>query len=167
MRLADLRWLAVAFASAAALAAWLGAQMAWVGLALAVVAAWRLVRAGTAVVGLVLSGVSGGFGAALYAASGAPWWIAVPLCLAASLAAGLIARLSHRTTTQMRDLALLAVAWIGPVVAAAPGVMEGWGAALALNQSRESAAGSISVWAWIVLAAALLAGGMRGYWKRR
>lgn len=142
-------------------------QVEWVGVCLTIMAAWRLVRGGSIAGAMALAGASAGLGVALYVESGMNPVLAVALCLGAALLAVLFAREQRFATTHVRDFALLMVACCAPVVAMAPGVLAGWESARALNMAGENAATGLPALAWIVPVAALLVGGMRGFWKRR
>jgi hypothetical protein len=167
VRVQNLIWLAGAFTIVMLLTRLAPTQVEWVGIALAAMAGWRLVRGGSVEEGLVLSGVTAALGAALYAESGLSIWIASALCLAVAVGAALLARNSRFVSVAVRDRVLLVVAWVAPVIAASPGVLAGWGSAQALNQAATTSTIDFPLWAWLAPLAALLAGGLRGYWVRR
>jgi hypothetical protein len=166
-RVQDLAWLVGAFAIVVLLSRLVQTQVDWVGIALAAMAAWRLVRGGSVEGGLVLAGVAAALGAALYAESGLSIWTASALCLSVAAGAALLARNQRFVSVAVRDGVLLVVAWIAPVIAAAPGVLAGWGSAQALNQTVAASAIDVPLWAWLAPLAALLVGGLRGFWVRR
>jgi hypothetical protein len=166
-RWGGLVWLAGPYAAVVLATRFVSTEMEWVGVGLMAMAAWRLVQAGSTVGSLLLAGLSAGLGTALYAQSGLDIWVAAAIGLAAPLLAVWFAREPKFAGTQSRDFALLVVALSAPVVAAAPGVLAGWGSARALNQMDEAAVTGMPVWAWLVPSVALLIGGARGFWKRR
>jgi hypothetical protein len=166
-RWSELIWLVAPFGIALLVTRMFTVQMEFVGAAIAIMAAWRLVRGGGVAGGLLLAGLTAGFGAALYAESGMPLAIAAGLPLGATLLAVLFARDQRFATIRARDFVLLTVAWSAPIIAAAPSVLAGWTSAHALNHTSDTAETGFPVWAWLVPLMAMLIGGARGFWKRR
>lgn len=166
-RVQSLAWLGGAFLIALFLAQLVQVQIEWVGLALSAMAGWRLARGSSAEEGLALAGITAALGAALYAESGLSIWIAAILCLAVAGGAALLAGNAKFASVAVRDSVLLLVAWIAPVIAAAPGVLAGWGSAQALNQDVAAPVIDFPLWAWLAPVAALLAGGLRGGWVKK
>lgn len=166
-KLQSLVWLSGAFAIVVSLTQFVQVQVEWVGLAVAAMASWRLVRGSAAEEGLVLAGATAALGAALYAESGLSIWVSAILCLAVTVVAALLAGNVRFASVAVRDAVLLVVAWTAPVIAAAPGVLAGWGSAQALNQDVAAPVIDFPLWAWFAPVAALLAGGLRGLWIRK
>ncbi len=163
----DAAWFIAPFLLVFGATRWIEAQAEWVGAVIALAAAWRLVRGGSTAGALLLAGLTAGLAAALYAASGMNVWVAAAIGLVVPGVAILLARDECFAFTSVRDGVLLVVAWCAPVIAVTPGVLAGWGSARALNQLAETAAMGIPVWAWLVPVAALLTGGIRGFWVRK
>jgi hypothetical protein len=67
----------------------------------------------------------------------------------------------------MRRQALLAGALVSPLLAAWPGIREGWQSALALNQNlQQGPAATMPAWVWPLAALALLIGIVHGVVRR-
>lgn len=161
-------WLAGGFALALIVAQWIPAQAEWVGLAVALIAAARLVWPGSDRAGLIAAGVCAGLAAGIYAANGLQIWLAGGICLALLVVAAVLARSPQFVSSRLRENVLLVVAWLAPIIAAAPGVVSGWRSAQALNQAAEaSLAQGIPVWAFATALLALIGGMVRGFWVRK
>lgn len=165
--LRDTAWAGGAFVVALALSLWLTISPELIAVIVAGGAIWRLGRGVSTTVALVLGGVMAGLAVCVYEDAGAPLWLATMVVLGVMALAVWVGSSAVADTVRVRDGALLAIAWIAPVIAVLPGIIAGWGSARALNQTLEPLSTGVPLWAGLVPATALLAGGVVGYWKRR
>lgn len=74
---------------------------------------------------------------------------------------------AHFAPPTLRRQALLAAALVSPLLAAWPGIREGWQSALALNQNlQESPGATLPAWLWPLAALALAIGIVHGMVRR-
>jgi hypothetical protein len=164
---ASLGWGAVAFSAMLLAGAWLKPDAGWTAGLIGVSAVWQLLKPASVRLSLAMAGAAAALAATLYAAHGAPLWLAAGASLAI-LALGLtLARDRGFARPRARQMVFVVIAWVAPLLAAAPGVMAGWQSAQALNRSLASGAQAIPLWALGFTAMAVLIGLLRGFWVRR
>lgn len=167
-----------AVASAVALAAG-GSTVPDVALAggvAALAAAWLLLRSPRPLAAAALAGMFAGAWTAALEVQGLHRMLAVVVALALPLASALLAaRRRQFLTPVMREEALMFVGLLGAVAALAPGVTDGWHAAVNLNlTSGAAAAGATSAqspmlpaWTMGVVGTAVSVGALYTIWSRR
>ncbi len=165
--LADLGRAIAVYAATFAAASLVSPQPNWVGVLVGIAAFCRLIAGPMGRAGPVLAGLSAALAASLQGAGGLPFWIAASLGIAALLGGALLpGRTEGRAA--LRETVLIVAALAAPAIGLAADVAYGWHSATVLNR----AAGPVSadmppVWALAVLALALAAGVLRGFWVRR
>lgn len=165
---ADLLWVAAGFGAMLAVSWGLAIPTSGDALLIGLTCAWQLVRPVGRRGSFALSGASAGLAASLYAAHGAPIWAAALASLVILALGRLLLRDQRFLQAGARQGVLLGLAWIAPLLAAAPDIIAGWQSAQALNRSLQSGAGqAIPIWALGFAAVAVLLGLLRGYWVRR
>lgn len=158
---------ALAFALVLVAALFLSPQPNWIGVLVGVTAMWQLIGGPLTRMSAVLGGACAGLAAALQIAAGLSFWIAVPLAAGALLAAGtVLARSTARNG--LRDMVLIVTALATPALGLAGDLVYGWHSAAVLNGGAVAQHDMPTpAWAVVIVALALLAGALRGIWKRR
>lgn len=163
----DAVWLAGGFAIALAVTQWIPAQAAWVAALAGLGAAWQVIRPPLVRHSFAIAGGLGGLAAAIYAGHGAPLWASAIGSGAFLAIVLLLSRARGIAKPGYRLGAFLLLAWICPLVAATPGVIDGWRSAQALNIAAAKAGGDIPIWAFGFAAATLAAGLLHGFLVRK
>jgi hypothetical protein len=109
--------------------------------------------------------------AGLLQVEGVPAAVAWPLAAVLPIGCSLLSRRNPAFAPPLlREDGLVLVVVIGLGVAGAPGVLEGWRSALALNLVDKTAAAgagtAIPVWTVCLVAASMMGGGMYAWWRR-
>lgn len=140
-----------------------------IALPLSGVTAWQLLKPSRSTVTSFCSGVAAAAGAAIQHNLGAPWLLALPLAFAIALGAWwLVQHRSEFCAPNLRTQALMGLTWLGLLIAAMPGVIDGWHSAQALTRTVEASTDqTIPPWIWPCALTALLLGFLRGVWGRR
>jgi hypothetical protein len=116
----------------------------------------------------LVAGLLAGIWSALIQAQGLPGWAALPLAaLAPALAAWLGATRPAFAPPVLRDEGMFAVFILACAIAIAPGVQEGWRAALNLTVESRAAGTALPLWTLMLSASALVLGGAYSLWSRR
>ncbi len=136
-------------------------------LIVSVAAGFELVRGLTDRTAFFLAGICSGLAATLHVNEGLSFLPAVLLSVPVPLAAMLFAKRAEFAAPLVRQQALLGLAFLGPCLAAAPGIISGWRSAVALNRIEETAGNAIPSWTWQFAALALALGLLRSLWKHR
>jgi hypothetical protein len=167
-RALDVASLVAPFGLTLLLTRWLTPQPGWVGVAVALAAAWPLLRSVSARTGWSFAGVLAALAASLHASQGLNVWLAALLCLAIVLAVAWLARNERFASPAVRQGVWVALVWLAPILAAAPSVMAGWASAQALNQAAETVVlRPLPGWTWAFVAGAVALGLLHGMWVRR
>jgi hypothetical protein len=143
-----------------------------VSLLAAVAAAWHLVRAPRSPLTLAWAGILAGVWAGLLRAQQCPLGLAIAIAVMPPVVSWWLARRRpHFAPPRLREEALLCLIVVGVVAAAAPGLTDGWHAAvdLSLQSSGAGEAARISTPAWAAASTvvALVSGGLFSLWSRR
>ena len=160
---------ALAFAAATAAGVWFGPPPAdATGLLVGLAAAAMLLRPRWAALAPLLAGALGGSWGIMLAAQDVAPALAIPVAAIWPAAAMWCARHPAFAPGRMRDDALLVLIVFGAVTAVAPGVQEGWHAAVNLSvQSAPAAPMPLPAWTLAVGGSALALGGLYSLWSRR
>jgi hypothetical protein len=158
--------LALGFGATLLLARFLSPQPNWVGVIVGVTAMWQLIGGPLPRIGNLLGAVCAGLAASLQVAGGVPLWLAGPLAAAALFGAALLLR-PGSARSGVTDVVLIVVALAAPVVGLAGDLVYGWQSASVLGgMTLPSVKVSTPGWAIGIVVLALLAGALRGIWKR-
>jgi hypothetical protein len=163
----DALWLAGGFAAALVTTLWIPAQAAWVIALAGLAAAWQVMRPPRVAHSFAIAGVLGGLAAALYAGHGSPLWASALGSAAFLVFVVLLSRGRGIAKSSLRLGAFLMLAWICPLAAAAPGVIDGWRSAQALNIAAAKAGGDLPFWAFGFAGLMLAAGLLHGFLVRK
>jgi hypothetical protein len=173
--------------AAASIRGWRSITLGIGGLALGIAAsqpalagpAWAAVPAGLiAILGLArprhwwLTSMAAGALAGLWSTLLQRQGVPLPAAIAAAaalpaLAAWLACHRPRFAPPPIRDEALLVTFVVAMAVAVAPGVLDGWNAALALNVSAEAAPSAVPGWTLGLGCASLVLGALYSTWSRR
>lgn len=167
-RLAGCWALLAGYIAVLAVAAWVPPSIGGIGLLAGAAAVWQLLRSSTDLLPNATAGVLAGCAASLHVTLGAPLPVAAAIALLlAGLAVWRVQTDPQFAPAAMRRQALLAAALVAPLLAAWPGVREGWQSALALNQSlQDGPATSMPAWVWPLTGLALAIGIVHGMVRR-
>ena len=147
---------------------WLRPDPVWIGGTAALVAALGL---GWPRFGLLSAGAAGalaGLWVHVLQSHGLPWWSTVPLAAAVPGTAAVLAHRSPRfAPLALREDALLAICFLGLVVAVVPALSMGWRSAVAMNLEPGSGVRpALGLWVTLGLGAAGSLGGIHTLWRR-
>lgn len=124
-------------------------------------------RMPTEVLGLLAGWLAASW-AVLLRSEGLPLWAAAPLALAVPCVAAVQSRRSSFAPPRLCEDALVIVALVAVGAAAAPGLAEGWRAAVNLKfDGAEQTAAAVPAWAVAVSVGAMAAGAGYAAWSRR
>lgn len=158
----------LAFALVTAVATLLSPQPNWVGVLVGLGAFWRLIAGPLPKVGPLLSGASAGLAAALPIGGGLPAWLAIALTGAALLAAMILRRNTGQNAGRELEIILVAVALGAPLLGLGGDLVFGWTSAVMLKRDAVvSIAPAPPGWTLVIVGLALVAGALRGIWKKR
>ena len=167
-RLAGCWALLAAYIAVLAVATRVPPSIGGIGLLAGAAAVWQLLRSASGLLPNVMAGVLAGCAAALHVTLGAPLLAAAALTLLpAGLALWRLQADPQFAPAAMRRQALLAAALVSPLLAAWPGIREGWQSALALNQNLQDVPGAaMPTWVWPLAGLALAIGIVHGMVRR-
>jgi hypothetical protein len=140
----------------------------WLGVLASLVAALGFAWPRHWILTSLAAGAFAGVWASLFQVQGLPF---VPALAAAvvvpTLAAWLGAKRRQFAPPVLRDEALLAVCILGIAIAIAPGVLEGWRSARALNLDARSPGQAVPAWTLFLAGVSVASGGLYSLWSRR
>ena len=143
-------------------------QPNWVGVLIGIAAFWRLIAGPMVRSGPMIAGACAALAAALQVAGGLPFWVSAALGFVALLGAGLVLGRVPEGRVVLREHVLVVTALATPAIGLAADVTYGWHSAAMLNRAAEPVGPFMPpIWAVAVLALALTAGAIRGFWVRR
>lgn len=165
----DAAALSAGFASIVLVGLWLPISAAGIALSLGGVTAWQLLKPSRSTLASFWSGAAASAGAATQNDLGAPWLLALPLAFAIAFGAWWqVQRKPDFSLPTLRTQALMGLTWLGLLIAAMPGVIDGWHSAQTLTRTVEASTDqTIPPWIWPCALTALLLGFLRGVWGRR
>lgn len=135
----------------------------------AFVAAWQLWRPAATILPLASAGALAGLWSSLLRVQGLPWPLAVVGAAAVPLASSFLTRRRPKFAPEMlREEAQLVVLVLSLAVVLAPGIIDGWQSAVALNVGlKEDAGPDVPVWTWCAVSGTTALGGLYSLWMRR
>ncbi|QKS01194.1 hypothetical protein F9288_17335 [Sphingomonas sp. CL5.1] len=143
-------------------------QPNWVGVLIGIAAFWRLIAGPMPRAGPLIAGACAALAAALQVAGGLDYRVAGALGLVALLGAGLAPARAPGGRVAFREHVLVVAALAAPAFGLAGDAAYGWRSATMLNRAAGPPhALAPPLWALAILALALAAGVIKGFWIRR